>query len=42
LKSDEARRMGVAEVVAHLEHMRLAGRVEQHPTKEGILLYSVA
>jgi glyoxylase-like metal-dependent hydrolase (beta-lactamase superfamily II) len=42
LKSDEARRMGVAEVIAHLEHMRFAGRVERHLTKEGILLYSVA
>jgi glyoxylase-like metal-dependent hydrolase (beta-lactamase superfamily II) len=42
LKNDEARRMGVAEVIAHLEHMRFAGRVEQHRTKEGILLYAVA
>jgi glyoxylase-like metal-dependent hydrolase (beta-lactamase superfamily II) len=39
LKNDEARRMGVAEVVAHLEHMRLAGRVTRHLTPEGLMLY---
>jgi glyoxylase-like metal-dependent hydrolase (beta-lactamase superfamily II) len=39
LKSDEARRMGVAEVIAHLEHMRLAGRLTQQRTDEGIILY---
>jgi glyoxylase-like metal-dependent hydrolase (beta-lactamase superfamily II) len=42
LKHDEARRMGVAEVIAHLEHMRFAGRVKQHLTKEGVILYAVA
>jgi glyoxylase-like metal-dependent hydrolase (beta-lactamase superfamily II) len=40
LKNDEMRRMAIAEVLAHLEYMRLAGRVEQRHTEEGIILYT--
>jgi glyoxylase-like metal-dependent hydrolase (beta-lactamase superfamily II) len=40
LKNNEARRMAVAEVLSHLEHLRLAGQVEQRHTKDGIILYS--
>jgi glyoxylase-like metal-dependent hydrolase (beta-lactamase superfamily II) len=40
LKSDEARRMGVAEVIAHLEHMRLNGRLEQEHTSGDQILYA--
>jgi len=39
LNSDEMKRMAVAEVLAHLEHMRYNGRVEQAKTDEGIILY---
>lgn len=42
LKDNEAKRMAVAEVLSHLEYMRYNGRVEQHPTKEGMILYAVA
>ncbi len=42
LKNDEARRMAVAEVIAHLEHMRLTGRLAQRRTDEGIILYTPA
>lgn len=41
LKSDEARRMAVAEVLSHLEYLRYKGLVEQHPTNDGIILYAV-
>jgi glyoxylase-like metal-dependent hydrolase (beta-lactamase superfamily II) len=41
LKSDEARRMAVAEILSHLEYLRFKGRVEQHHTKDGIILYSI-
>jgi glyoxylase-like metal-dependent hydrolase (beta-lactamase superfamily II) len=41
LNSDEARRMAVAEVLSHLEYLRFKGRVEQHHTKDGIILYSI-
>jgi hypothetical protein len=40
LKNNEARRMAVAEVLSHLEHLRLAGQVEQRHTKEGIMLFT--
>jgi glyoxylase-like metal-dependent hydrolase (beta-lactamase superfamily II) len=42
LKSNEARRMAVAEVLAHLEYMRIKGRVEQIHTSDGFILYAVA
>jgi glyoxylase-like metal-dependent hydrolase (beta-lactamase superfamily II) len=41
LKNDEARRMALAEVLAHLEYLRLQGRVEQRRNTDGILLYVV-
>jgi glyoxylase-like metal-dependent hydrolase (beta-lactamase superfamily II) len=41
LKSNEARRMGVAEVLAHLEYMRYAGRVRQQITDDDLILYEV-
>ena len=41
LKSNEARRMGVAETLSHLEYMRLEGKVEQHHTTDGLILYTV-
>ncbi len=42
LKSDEARRMGVAEVIAHLEHMRYNGLLKQERTQDDIILYAIA
>lgn len=39
LESDEAKRMAIAEVLAHLEHMRLSGKVEQLLTEQDIILY---
>ncbi len=39
LSSDETKRMAMAEVLAHLEHMRFNGRVEQQPTPDGFILY---
>jgi glyoxylase-like metal-dependent hydrolase (beta-lactamase superfamily II) len=41
LHTDEARRMGVAEVISHLEHMRYQGRITQHRTENGVILYTV-
>ena len=41
LNNDETKRMAVAEVLAHLEHMRYNGRVEKSPTQDGIILYNV-
>lgn len=41
IQSHEALRMAVAEILAHLEHMRSAGRVEQQRTDEGIVLYEI-
>jgi glyoxylase-like metal-dependent hydrolase (beta-lactamase superfamily II) len=40
LKSNEARRMGTAEVLSHLEYLRLDGQVEQHKTTGGLILYA--
>jgi glyoxylase-like metal-dependent hydrolase (beta-lactamase superfamily II) len=40
LTSPEAKRMAVAEVLAHLEYLRLRGQVEQRRTEEGIILYA--
>ena len=42
LKSNETLRMGVAEVLSHLEYMRSAGQVEQHHTNDGFILYAAA
>lgn len=42
MNNSEAQRMAVAEALSHLEHLRFGGRVNQHRTKDGILLYSVA
>ena len=41
LNNDETKRMAVAEVLAHLEHMRYNGRIEKSPTQDGIILYKV-
>ena len=41
LKSNEARRMAVAETLAHLEYMRYESQVEQHKTTDGLILYEV-
>jgi len=41
MKNNEAQRMAVAETLSHLEHMRLAGKVEQHHTTDGLILYTV-
>jgi glyoxylase-like metal-dependent hydrolase (beta-lactamase superfamily II) len=40
LKSDEAWRMGVAEVVAHLEYMRLKQLLTRQANAEGVLIYT--
>jgi len=40
LKSNEAMRMAVAEILSHLEYMRLGGKVEQHHTTDGLILYN--
>ncbi|MBV9258123.1 MAG: MBL fold metallo-hydrolase, partial [Ktedonobacteraceae bacterium] len=42
LKNDEARRMAVAEILAHLEYLRFQGKVEQRHTKDGTILYAIA
>lgn len=41
LQNDEARRMAVAEVVAHLEYLRFQGKVKQHHIKDGTILYAI-
>lgn len=41
LKSDEARRMATAEVVAHLEYLRLRDKIKHEHDSNGILLYIV-
>ena len=40
LKSNEARRMAVAETLSHLEYLRLDGQVAQHKTTNGLILYA--
>lgn len=40
LKNNEARRMGVAEVLSHLEYMRYEGRLKQNKTEDGLILYA--
>jgi glyoxylase-like metal-dependent hydrolase (beta-lactamase superfamily II) len=41
LKNDEARRMAVAEVLAHLEYLRFQDKVEQYHTKDETILYTI-
>ncbi len=41
LKTHEARRMAVAEVLSHLEYLRYNGQVEQQRTTDGVILYAV-
>jgi glyoxylase-like metal-dependent hydrolase (beta-lactamase superfamily II) len=40
LKNDESRRMAVAEILSHLEHLRLGGYVRQERTDDGLILYA--
>lgn len=40
LKSNEAMRMAVAEILSHLEYLRYDGQVEQQKTTEGLILYA--
>lgn len=40
LKSTEATRMGVAEILSHLEHLRIAGKVEKKQDQNGHILYA--
>ena len=42
LKSNEARRMAVAETLSHLEYLRIHGQAEQHKTTDGLILYAPA
>ena len=39
IENHEALRMAMAEILAHLEYLRLIGQVEQEHTEEGIILY---
>jgi hypothetical protein len=41
LKNHEARRIAVAEVLAHLEYLRFQGKVKQLRTKEETILYAI-
>lgn len=41
LESNEAKRMAVAEVLAHLEHMRYTGRLKQQHNEDGVILYAL-
>ncbi|MBV9228431.1 MAG: MBL fold metallo-hydrolase [Chloroflexi bacterium] len=41
LKSDEAKRMAVAEILSHLEYLRFQGRVDQRHTQDGHILYAL-
>ena len=42
LKNNEAQRMGVAEVLSHLEYLRYNGQIEQRHTADGLILYAAA
>ena len=42
LQNSEAKRMAVAEVLSHLEYLRLNGQVEQFHTADGLILYALA
>ncbi len=39
--NDESRRMAVAEVLSHLEHMRYNGQMKQRHTEDGFILYTL-
>lgn len=39
LKNDEARRMATAEVLSHLEYLRLEGKIGQHRDNDGFIRY---
>lgn len=41
LQNNEAKRMAVAEVLSHLEYLRLSGQLEQRGTTDGLILYAV-
>jgi glyoxylase-like metal-dependent hydrolase (beta-lactamase superfamily II) len=41
VQNNEAMRMGVAEVLSHLEYLRLTGRLQQQRTKDGMILYTI-
>ena len=41
LKSNESRRMAVAETLSHLEYLRINGQVEQHKMMDGLILYAL-
>lgn len=41
LQNDEARRMAVAEVLAHLEYLRFQGKLKQLHTKNAAILYTI-
>ncbi len=40
LRNVEASRMAVAEILSHLEHLRLGGYVRQEQTDDGLILYA--
>lgn len=40
LKNDEARRMATAEVLSHLEYLRLQGKLTQQRTPDDLILYT--
>jgi glyoxylase-like metal-dependent hydrolase (beta-lactamase superfamily II) len=42
LENHEALRMAVAEILAHLEYLRLQGKLKQQITDEGVILYEIA
>jgi len=42
LNNHEVLRMAVAEILAHLEYLRLQGTLKQQLTDEGIILYEIA
>jgi glyoxylase-like metal-dependent hydrolase (beta-lactamase superfamily II) len=42
LENHEALRMAVAEILAHLEYLRLQGKLKQQLTDEGVILYEIA
>lgn len=41
LKSDEARRMAIAEIVAHLEYLYFQEKIERIPNKDELIRYAV-
>ncbi len=41
IENHEALRMAMAEILAHLEYLRLQGQIKQQPTDEGMILYAL-